>query len=61
VQLAQALGDIVQGIVIDPEADDIPEYESYEDDVETKKNVPEADDYDIDSYYKLISSKVMLP
>jgi hypothetical protein len=59
--LAQALGDRAQGIVQEPDHNEIDEYVPYEDAHNEAMIVPEAEDIDIDAHHRLISSKVMLP
>ena len=65
--LKEALGNRFEGL--DPEegddpaeeGNDTPFFEAYEDDEQKDTRVPEADDYKVDAYDKLISAKVMLP
>ena len=65
--LKEALGNRFEGL--DPEegddpaeeGNDTPFFEAYEDDEQEDTRVPEADDYKVDAYDKLISAKVMLP
>jgi hypothetical protein len=57
-QLATALGNRIEGIQV---ADDVDEYELYEDDTHPPRLIPDADDIDLDTDTNFISAKVKVP
>jgi hypothetical protein len=60
--LQNALGDRAAGLLANAINDDMPEFETYEDDTMTEPIVtPETDEYDLDTYHKLISARALLP
>jgi hypothetical protein len=60
--LKEELGARAEGLPVNAVTDDTPEYEPYFDETMSEPIVvKEADEYDLDTYHKLISARALLP